>query len=112
MSPTILGKYTKILESLTGKMTTNMSKDDMVKFISKNLSSGIDFEFTTYAAEGTLGRGECFSSGKSKLSVVNIKDESISKAQQMIKDIYEAKKETTTTTPKVVIVTEESTTQN
>ncbi len=104
MSPSILSKYTKLLESLEGKVTTNMSKDDITKFINKNLGSGINFDFKTMALSGTLGREVCASTGKSKLSVVKLKEEDITKAQDMIKEMYEGHKSeeesTTTSTTK------------
>ena len=102
MTPTILGKYTKLLESLGDKVTTNMGKDDITKFINKVLMSGKGFTFETYGLEGTLGREVCASTGKSKLSVVKLKEESINTAKGKIKNTYDGIKqeETTTTTTK------------
>ncbi len=103
MTPTILGKYTKILESLDGKVVTNMSKDDITKFVSKVLTGGKSFDFETYGVEGTLGREVCMSTGKSKLSVVKLKEEAITKAKTLIQNTYDGvkiEKETTTTTKK------------
>lgn len=75
MSPSIITKYNSILNALDKKVSTNMTSDEMVKFIKKQMNRTSGWKFTKLSANGTDSRGACYSSG-SAIAYVMAPDES------------------------------------
>lgn len=63
MSPSVITKYNSLLNSLDKKVSTNMTSDEMVKFIKKQMNRASGWKFTKLSANGTDSRGTCYSSG-------------------------------------------------
>ena len=75
MSPSIITKYSSILNALDNKVSTNMTSDEMIKFIKKQMNRTSGWKFTKLSANGTDSRGACYSSGSS-IAYVMAPDES------------------------------------
>ncbi len=75
MSPSIITKYNSLLKSLDKKVSTNMTSEEMLKFIKKQMNRTSGWKFTKLSANGTDSRGACYSSG-SAIAYVMAPDES------------------------------------
>ena len=76
MSPAILTSANQILSEVSDSVETNMTQDEMAKFINMQLSDGAGWTIVSTAATGTGDNQACFSSG-SQLLYVMWPDESI-----------------------------------
>ena len=70
MSPKILTKYSSLINALQGRVTTNVSTDEMYKFAKKQLKTEGSWTFTKLNAKGTDSRGSCYSVGSAKAYVM------------------------------------------
>lgn len=88
MSPAILTNANQIIASVSDSVETNMTQEDMAKFINMQLSDGASWSIESQAATGTGDNQACFSSG-SQLLYVMWPDEAVvaslsSKMQQIL----------------------------
>lgn len=70
MSPAILKNAGSILASVGDSVETNMTRDEMAKFINMQLSDGADWSIESQAATGKGDKQSCFSSGSQTLYVM------------------------------------------
>ena len=88
MSPAILTNANQIIASVSDSVETNMTQEDMAKFINMQLSDGASWTIESQAATGTGDNQACFSSGSQLLYVMWPDDAVVaslsSKMQQII----------------------------
>lgn len=70
MFPDILFQANEILDNVADCVETNMTRDEMVKFINMQLSERASWEIETTAATGSGDKQACFSSGSQLLYVM------------------------------------------
>lgn len=70
MSPAILISANQILSQVSDCVETNMTQDEMAKFINMQLSDGAGWTIESTAATGTGDNQACFSSGSQLLYVM------------------------------------------
>lgn len=70
MSPAILTNANQIIASVSDSVETNMTQEDMAKFINMQLSDGASWSIESQAAAGTGDNQACFSSGSQLLYVM------------------------------------------
>lgn len=70
MSPAILLNASSIISSVSDSVETNMTSDDIAKFINMQLSEGTSWQIESTAAVGTGDTQACFSSGSQPLYVM------------------------------------------
>lgn len=70
MSPAILTSANQILSEVSDCVETNMTQDEMAKFINMQLSDGAGWTIVSTAATGTGDNQACFSSGSQLLYVM------------------------------------------
>lgn len=70
MSPAILTNANQIIASVSDSVETNMTQEDMAKFINMQLSDGASWTIESQAATGTGDNQSCFSSGGQLLYVM------------------------------------------
>ena len=70
MSPAILTSANQILSQVSGCVETNMTQDEMAKFINMQLSDGAGWSIVSTAATGTGDNQACYSSGTQLLYVM------------------------------------------
>ncbi|MCI8667366.1 MAG: LCP family protein [Dorea sp.] len=70
MFPDILFQANEILDNVADCVETNMTRDEMVKFINMQLSERAAWEIETTAATGSGDKQACFSSGSQLLYVM------------------------------------------
>ena len=77
MSPSIITKYNSLLKSLDKKVSTNMTSDEMVKFIKKQMNRTSGWKFTKLSANGSDSRGVCYSTGSAMAYVMSPDEKSV-----------------------------------
>ena len=70
MSPAILTSANQILSEVSSCVETNMTQDEMAKFINMQLADGASWTIESIAAGGTGDSQACFSSGSQPLYVM------------------------------------------
>lgn len=70
MSPAILTSANQILSEVSDCVETNMTQDEMAKFINMQLSDGASWSIVSTAATGTGDNQACYSSGTQLLYVM------------------------------------------
>lgn len=90
-SPKIITKYTSLLNSLDGAFLTNMPLNTMKSFIRKEISKRRDWNFESNTLNGTDGSEFTYSYKNQKLYVMIPYEDSVSDAQNKIKEILEEK---------------------
>lgn len=70
MSPAILTNASQIIASVADSVETNMTQEEMAKFISRQLAEGTGWNIESTAASGTGDMQPCFSSGSQLLWVM------------------------------------------
>lgn len=90
-SPKIITKYTSLLNSLDGAFLTNMPSNTMKSFIKKEISKRRDWKFESNTLNGTDGSEFTYSYKNQKLYVMIPYEDSVSDAQNKIKEILEEK---------------------
>ena len=91
MSPAILMNASQIIDTVGDSVETNMTLDEMAKFINMQLSDGADWIIESQAATGTGDNQACFSSG-SQLLYVMWPDEAVDAAlSEKMQQVLEGK---------------------
>lgn len=88
MSPAILTSADKILAQVSDCVETNMTKDEMAKFINRQLDEASRWTIEAEAATGSGDKQACYSSGTQLLYVMNPNPDSVnylrSRMQQVL----------------------------
>lgn len=88
MSPAILTSADKILAQVSDCVETNMTKDEMAKFINRQLEEATGWTIESVAATGKGDKQSCYSSGSQILYVMNPNMDSVnyisSRMQQVL----------------------------
>ncbi len=91
LSPKILGKYDRIISALEGKVSTNMTTKEMIKFASKQKNKDNYWKFSSINAKGTNSSAVCFSTGSSKSYVMEPDQENLNKIKKSLDNLFEGK---------------------
>lgn len=87
MSPAILTKASSIISSVSNSVETNMTSDEMAKFINMQLSEGGSWQIESTAAVGNGDTQTCFSSGAQPLYVMWPDEASVAMITQKMQQI-------------------------
>ncbi|PWJ51552.1 LCP family protein [Faecalicatena contorta] len=87
MSPAILTKASQIIASVGDSLETNMTQEEISKFINMQLSAGSSWTIESVAATGTGDNQPCFSSGDEILYVMNPNETSLQEISEKMKQI-------------------------
>lgn len=91
MSPAILKNASKILASVGDSVETNMTTDEMARFIQMQMEDGSGWEIKSQASTGKGDKQACFSSGSQKLYVMWPDKESVEANSEQMKQVLEGK---------------------
>ena len=83
-NPSILMKYSSLLNSLAGEFETNMPTDKMMEFIKMQLESLSSWNITSITLDGNGSSQYTYSGGNQKLSVLVLDEETVTEAQEKI----------------------------
>ena len=76
MSPELLRNANEIIGSVSDCVETNMTRDEMAKFINMQLEDPVVWQIESQAADGSGSSASCYSSGSQRLYVM-IPDEAV-----------------------------------
>ena len=86
-SPAILKSANEILASVSDCVETNMTQDEMAKFINMQLTEGGSWNIESQAASGTGDTQACYSSGSQLLYVMWPDENVVSDVSKKIKEV-------------------------
>ena len=93
LSPSIITKYNKLISSLEGRVTTNMTSGEMYKYAKKQIEDGGGYKITSISANGNDSRNVCYSTGSSKAYVMEPDEASIEEIKTSLKHIFVSNKQ-------------------
>ncbi len=71
MSPKIVTKYSSLISALQGRVTTNMTTNEMLRFAKKQVNNTSSWNFNSLSATGADSRGVCYATGSGKAYVMD-----------------------------------------
>ena len=90
-SPQILTSYSKILDSVSDSVETNMTSQEINSLIQLQLLKMPKWNIQTYQITGSTGSRPCYAAGNANASVVIPYEQSIQEAIQLLNDLKEGK---------------------
>ena len=95
--PTILSKYSEILDAVQGMFATNLKKEEMTKLIQMQLAEMPQWQIAMYPVVGTGGYNTTYSMPGAELYVMYPDQNSVNEAIRQINEVMG--KETAPTAP-------------
>ena len=92
LDKSILVKYNSILSSLKDSFMTNMPSNRLTSLIKKQLDDNSKWNITSYALDGSSSREYTYSYKSSTLYVMKPDFDTVSRAKELIKQVYDGKK--------------------
>lgn len=93
ISPEILYRYTKVFESVSDTVQTNMSSEDVYQLVKMQLSDMASWEINSYSVTGSGSRAVTFSTPNKQLYVMLPNQSMVTEAKQLINYVLEGIKE-------------------
>ncbi len=91
-SPSILGSYTTLLDSLQDSFTTNMSTDEIVALVKMQLEDNAEWDIQTYSVVGEGARRTTYSMGSTLLYVTLQDEDSLNTAKELVERVKNGEK--------------------
>lgn len=88
ISPKIITKYNSILNSLSGRVVTNMTSEEMVNFIKKQMTDNATWNFDTISANGVNASRPCYALGNLNASVIEPYEDTVAAVKLAISNLY------------------------
>lgn len=70
MSPKVVTKYSSLINALQGRVTTNMTTNEMIRFAKNQISNTSSWNYSSLSATGTDSRGICYATGSGRAYVM------------------------------------------
>lgn len=86
VSSSMLVNYGSVMEALAGSFETNMPNEQIAALVRMQLSDRAQWEIISYTAEGTNTQAQTYSMPGQKLDVIQLSEESIAMAKQLIEN--------------------------
>lgn len=93
MSPKIVSSYSSLIDSLKGRVTTNMTSNEIIKFAKKQMNDLDAWEFSSLSANGTDSSGVCYATGAGRAYVMEPEEESVTKIKDALDRLFVGEKE-------------------
>ncbi len=90
MSPAILTNASQIISSVSDSVETNMTQDEMAKFINMQLQTGTNWSIESVAATGTGDMQPCFSYGAEPLYVMRPDMASVEEVKRKMSQVLQS----------------------
>ena len=88
MSPKIVSKYSNLIDALKGRVSTNMTSNEIIKFAKKQMSDLDAWTFTSLSATGADSTGVCYATGAGKAYVMEPDTESVNKIKDTLDRLF------------------------
>ena len=93
ISPEILYRYTKVLESISDTVQTNMSSEELYQLVKMQLSDMASWNMSSYSVTGKGTKAVTFSTPKKELYVMIPNGNMVSEAKRLMNEVLEGTKE-------------------
>ncbi len=93
MSPEIIVKYNDLLNSLSDSILTNIDQKSITTLIKKQIRNNTSWEFNTITVDGKDSSNTTYSTGRSRVYVMEPDLESVTKAKNMIDELLNPNEE-------------------
>ena len=86
-SSSMLANYGSVMDALAGSFETNMPNAQIAALVRMQLSDHAQWEIISYTTEGTNMQAQTYSMPGQELDVIQLSEESIAMAQQLIENV-------------------------
>lgn len=93
MSPKIIAKYSSLIDALKGRITTNMTSNEIIKFAKKQASDLNAWDFSSLSATGIDSSGICYATGAGRAYVMEPDETSINDIKTAFDKLFNGEKE-------------------
>lgn len=87
LSPNIITKYSSILNALKGRVTTNMTGNEMINFAKKQIKDKSSYTFKSVSVTGKDSKGTCYSAGNATAYVMEPDKDTVDNAIKEINSL-------------------------
>lgn len=88
-SPSIIVKYNSLISALGDYVSTNMSSDEIIKFVKKQIKDPTDWDIKQKTVTGEDSRNTAYSTGSARVYVMEPDMDSVNEAKLALKEILE-----------------------
>ena len=92
LSPSILSNYAQLLEDISDCMLTSMTYDEITDLIREQLDSNASWDIQKYSVDGYDSWGSCWSAGGQELYVMEPNMDTVNKAKEYLRKMYNDEK--------------------
>ncbi|MGL6197850.1 MAG: LCP family protein [Lachnospiraceae bacterium] len=87
-SSSMLLNYNSVMNAVSGSFETSMPQDQIAALVKMQLSDMAEWNVTSFAPTGTSMRAETYSMPGQSLYVLELSDESVNEAKELIANVY------------------------
>lgn len=93
MSPKIISKYSSLIDALKGRISTNMTSNEIIKFAKKQVNNLDAWEYTTLSAKGNDSSGICYATGAGRAYVMEQDETSVNEIKTALDRLFAGEKD-------------------
>lgn len=93
MSPKIISSYSSLIDVLKGRITTNMTSNEIIKFAKKQIKDLDAWEFNSLSATGSDSSGVCYATGSGKAYVMEPDSSSVERIKNALDRLFASEKD-------------------
>lgn len=93
MSPKIISKYSSLIDALKGRISTNMTSNEIIKFAKKQVNNLDAWKYTTLSAKGNDSSGICYATGAGRAYVMEQDETSVNEIKTALDRLFAGEKD-------------------
>lgn len=93
MSPKIISKYSSLIDALKGRISTNMTSNEIIKFAKKQVNNLDAWEYTALSAKGNDSSGICYATGAGRAYVMEQDETSVNEIKTALDRLFAGEKD-------------------
>lgn len=93
MSLKIISSYSSLIDALKGRITTNMTSNEIIKFAKKQVKDLDAWTFTSLSATGSDSTGVCYATGAGRAYVMEPDTTSVDKIKEALDRLFAGEKD-------------------
>ncbi len=93
MSPKIISKYSSLIDALKGRISTNMTSNEIIKFAKKQVNNLDAWEYTMISAKGNDSSGICYATGAGRAYVMEPDETSVNEIKTALDRLFAGEKD-------------------
>lgn len=93
MSPKVVTKYSSLISALQGRVTTNMTTNEMYRFAKKQINNTSSWNYYSISATGTDSSGVCYATGSGRAYVMEPNMDSVYEVRDAFDRLFDGEEE-------------------